>query len=350
MYAIDEVANDAAAFRQAVQTGTPYKPLYVKIKLVWTCNLRCGMCNHWRSRRDAPLDLSQWQQIVTELVAWGCRKIHITGGEPTLYPDLPALIEYMTNRGLRVNMTTNGTLLTKERARALCAAGLSNVNISLDSPVRQLHDRVRGVKGAWKKTVRGTTYLQRYLKKGGLRINTVVGRRNYASLAPMPDFAADLGAAFLNLIPLDDHTGEMQRLHKEQIQRYNQEIAPQLAERGLVLGVLRQEQDAYPFGVGKTAVRHSKNGLYAQGYYERRPCLAPWTHTLIDHLGRVTVCCMLRDGPTLGDLRQQSFTDIWQGAAYTALRAQAQPLFRACHRCDDFLQENRRFAAILADD
>ncbi|MCA9975605.1 MAG: radical SAM protein, partial [Anaerolineales bacterium] len=84
MYAIDEVARDAPAFRQAVQTANPYKPLYVKIKLIWTCNLRCGMCNHWRSKRDVPLGLAQWQAIVDELVLWGCRKIHITGGEPTL--------------------------------------------------------------------------------------------------------------------------------------------------------------------------------------------------------------------------------------------------------------------------
>ncbi|MCA9961700.1 MAG: radical SAM protein, partial [Anaerolineales bacterium] len=260
MYAIDEVARDAPAFRQAVQTANPYKPLYVKIKLIWTCNLRCGMCNHWRSKRDVPLGLAQWQAIVDELVLWGCRKIHITGGEPTLHPDLPALIAYMTDKGLRVNMTTNGTLLTKERARALGAAGLGNVNISIDSPERQIHDHVRGVKGAWKKTVKGADYLQRYLKKGKLRINTVVGRRNYASLAQMPDFAASLGADFLNLIPLDEHTGDLQRLRKEQILAFNEEIAPGMAERGLALGVFRHEADAYPFGVGKTAVHHSKKG------------------------------------------------------------------------------------------
>jgi MoaA/NifB/PqqE/SkfB family radical SAM enzyme len=348
MYALDDIAADGEAFKTAIFNGQPYKPLYVKMKLVWTCNLRCGMCNHWRWASDAPLKLDQLNPIVDELAELGCRKIHLSGGEPTLHPHLADLVAHISGRGLRVTMTTNATMITRERAGLLAEAGLNGVNVSIDSPNPHLHDRIRGVKGSWKRAVKGCRALRKELKKGKVRINTVVGRLNYASLVDLPDMAAELGVDFLNLIPLDEHTGDLQRLSKRQIGDYNEHIAPVVAEKSLTLGLMQHPSQAYPFGLTYQAARLSKNGFYAQGYYEQRPCFAPWTHALIDHLGRVSICCMLREGPIMGDLRQQSFAEIWTGANYTALRtAETLPLFATCRRCDDFLEENRRIAEIV---
>lgn len=348
MYALAEIAADAPAFYTAVLKGQPYQPLYVKMKLVWDCNLRCGMCNHWRSKREPPLDIARLKTIVDELVALGSRKIHLSGGEPTLHPDLETLIAHMSKRGLRVTMTTNATLITRERSRSLAEAGLRGVNISLDSPDPRLHDRIRGVKGAWKRAIKGFRYLRRRMKKGKVRVNTVVGRLNYASLVDLPDMVAELGADALNLIPLDDHTGDLQRLSKRQIKAYNERIAPVIAEKSLALGLMQYARQAYPFGQTSREINLSRNGFYAQGFYDRHPCFAPWTHAMIDHVGRVSVCCMLREGPIMGDLRQQSFAEVWAGVNYTTLRtSQTLPLFPACRCCDDFLDENRQLAEML---
>src|SRR5262245_36032991 len=150
------------------------------------------MCNHWRWKREAPLKLPQLMGVVDELVKLGCRKIHISGGEPTLYPGLEQLIAHMSGHGLRVTMTTNATLITRERAMALAEAGLNSVNVSIDSPNRRLHDQIRGLKGSWKRAVKGCHFLRRRMKKGKVRLNTVVGRLNYASLVDLPDLAAEL--------------------------------------------------------------------------------------------------------------------------------------------------------------
>jgi hypothetical protein len=57
---------------------------------------------------------------------------------------------------------------------------------------------------------------------------------------------------------------------------------------------------------------------------------------------------MLREGPIMGDLRQQTFAEVWAGANYAALRARRTlPLFPACRHCDDFLDENRQLLAAL---
>jgi MoaA/NifB/PqqE/SkfB family radical SAM enzyme len=348
MYALDEIAADVAAFRAAVETGASYRPLYVKIKVIWGCNLQCLGCNHWRDTRPTTLTLDRWQVIIDELASLGCRKIHLSGGEPTLRADLENLIARIAAHGMRPTLTTNATLITRDRARTLAAAGLKAANVSLDSPDPRVHDRMRGVDGAWKRTIKGVTYLRRRLKHGHLRINAVISRLNYTSLADLPDLAANLGADYLTLIPLDENTADVRRLNKAQILDYNSRIAPRIAERALALGLMQSVNHAYPFGSTALEIELTKVGNYARGQYAVHPCYAPWTHALIDHTGTVNVCCVLRTAPVMGDLSEQTFSQVWSGPNYSALRLdRRRPLFEGCRRCDDFLHENRALYELL---
>jgi len=82
--------------------------------------------------------------------------------------------------------------------------------------------------------------------------------------------------------------------------------------------------------------------------YNNHPCFAPWTHALIDHVNRVSVCCMMPNKPIIGDLRKQSFKQIWTGENFAALRqTQNLPMFESCQKCDMFLENNRRLAEIV---
>lgn len=354
MYGFDQVAADPEPFRAAVAARTAYKPLYVKVKLNYGCNLKCEMCKHWRETREAPLPIARFRAALTELAALGCLKIHFSGGEPLLRPQVPALTAHATALGMRVNMTTNGTLVDKDLARRLIESGLRAVNVSLDSPDRHVHDQVRGEKGAWKKTTRAIEYLRRYAHKGKLeiRLNTVVSRTNYAGLAALPDLAAGLGVDGLNLIPVDDHCGEHLSLRKRDLEHYNAAVAPALAERALSLGLMRTEREAYPFGHSPADLARARHGRYALGWYDAHPCFAPWTHSLIDFNGQVFVCCMTRDQiPPLGNLRTQSFTEIWEGPGYARIRQLMDPpALPMCRRCDDFLTENKRWLEIYQGD
>jgi MoaA/NifB/PqqE/SkfB family radical SAM enzyme len=354
MYATDAVRADAAAFRQAVRERRAYRPLYVKIKLIYGCNLRCAMCNHWREHRPAPLPAERLREVLGDLAGLGCRKVHFTGGEPLLRPQVPDLTAHASALGIRVTMTTNGTLVDKALARRLAEAGLRGVNLSLDSPDRRTHDRVRGVRGAWKRTTRAVEHFRRAARHGKLavRVNTVVNRATFATLAGLPDLVHSLGADQLNLIPVDDHCGRELALRRRDIERYNAEIAPRLAERALALGLFADEREAYPFGQTPRELALSRRGAYALGWYKQHPCFAPWTHSLIDYGGQVYICCMTREQiPPLGDLHQQSFSEIWTGAGYQAIRQLMHPpALSPCRRCDDFLEENRRLLEIAEAD
>ncbi len=351
MYALDDLASDLPAFRRAVAARQAYKPLYVKIKLFFGCNLKCEMCNHWRTTREPPLPIQRFKETLDELAALGCRKVHFSGGEPLLRPQTPDLVEHADTLGLRATLTTNGTLLTKEMARRLVQGGLRGVNVSIDSPVRKVHDQVRGVDGAWKAACRAVEYFRRYAHKGKLtlRINTVVSRLNYLSLAGLPDLAHELGAEAINLIGIDDHCGEHLSLHRRHIAEYNARIAPYIATQALELGLIQHEDEAYPYGREAQHIGRARRGEYAFGWYERHPCFAPWTHSLVDFNGLVYVCCMTREQiEPLGDLKQHSFEEIWNSAAYRHIREQMfPPQLAPCRRCDDFLAQNKKLFQML---
>jgi MoaA/NifB/PqqE/SkfB family radical SAM enzyme len=351
MYSLETIANEKDDFLKAVLNARAFKPLYVKIKINYGCNLKCGMCKHWRETRETPISMEHFKEALTELAELGCKKIHFSGGEPMLRPQLPDLVAHAAELGMRVTLTTNGTLVNKEKAKALIEAGLRGVNVSIDSPIRKVHEQVRGVEGSFKLTTKAVSLFSKYSHKGKLtvRINTVISRENYLSLATLPDIAHELGADGINLIPVDDHCGEHLSMRKKDIALFNTEIAPQIEARARALNINIADEDAFPFGKDESEIRLGRAGRYAFGYYGKHPCYAPWTHSLIDFNGLIYVCCMTREQISpLGDLRKQSFKEIWEGAAYQSARQKMHPpSLKPCQRCDDFIVENKKIWEIV---
>ena len=117
MYSLETISNEKDDFQKAVLNARAYKPLYVKIKINYGCNLKCEMCKHWRDTREAPISMGRFKEVLTELAELGTKKIHFSGGEPMLRPRLPELVGYATELGMRVTLTTNGTLINKEKQK-----------------------------------------------------------------------------------------------------------------------------------------------------------------------------------------------------------------------------------------
>ena len=84
------IAGRGGEFRAAVEKAEPFfRPLMVKMKLLWECNLACAMCDYWRQGGSSPLSFGLVTRILDDLAALGCLKVHFSGGEPTIRPDSP---------------------------------------------------------------------------------------------------------------------------------------------------------------------------------------------------------------------------------------------------------------------
>lgn len=345
MTSLQDLLNQPTVFNRALASGEPYRPLFVKIKLTWRCNLRCVMCNVWRQKRTSLLNLPVMTILAEELASLGTEKVHLTGGEVLLHPEIFEIIAALSQRGMKVNLTSNGTLIDPEVAAHLVESGVQNVSLSLDGATPAVHDAVRG-KGNWKRTLRGLRNLRRAARhahrKLHIRVNTVISRMNYLDLVELPALVRQAGADRLTLIPVDDQ-GEKLHLNKDRILEYNQRIAPILAEHAFEMGLISDIKEAYPFGITPQELEWSKTGGYAVGLYETQPCYIPWLHAMIAPQGQVYPCCMLRSLPPLGNFIQAgSFRQVWEGSLYKEFRNEMldgnHPAL--CQACDDFLELN----------
>ena len=112
------------------------------------CDYKCWHCyNAGRSQRDVPLDTLKG--IAAELQDMGAVIITLTGGEPLLRRDLEAIAESFDERSCLI-LGTTGAGLSQERAQELRDNGLFAVGVSLDSEREDEHDRMRGVRGAFR--------------------------------------------------------------------------------------------------------------------------------------------------------------------------------------------------------
>ena len=354
MYNVAElIRSDAFLDRlEASLAGSGPPPLLrdAKIKLTSRCNLRCVMCKYWQTENEVTLTSARWREVFAELVDLGCRKLHFSGGEVFLRRDFLDLVEAARARGLKVNMTTNGTLIDRAHARRLADLGVNSVSISLDAPTAGAHDRIRGQRHAFKRSVKTIRRLRAASERLRIRINFVVMRGNFRRLPAMVRLAGTLGAEELLPMPVDETGPRTYRLSEGQILEYNREIAPAVL-------ALRRQYDfstspafVYPFGVTAEEVRLSAAGSYARGSFARRACLVPWLHTFFAWNGDAYLCCMTNGRmDSLGNVGRQRVRDVFNGPAYQQVRAEfiAGRQLGSCQRCDLFLRENAVLHAAL---
>ncbi len=163
--------------------------------VVWNmtrrCNLRCVHCYAKaieEQGKDA-IDTAQAKTMIEDLAAFGAPVMLFSGGEPLVRDDLVELASFAVSKGMRAVISTNGTLIGKDKARELKAIGLSYVGISLDGG-EEVHDRFRGVNGAFRKALAGIENCKAEGLKVGLRFT--VNRRNVGEVGLMFDLVEQL--------------------------------------------------------------------------------------------------------------------------------------------------------------
>jgi pseudo-rSAM protein/SPASM domain protein len=189
----DGLRYDAAAESKQPQiTDQKQRRPVVVWNLTKQCNLYCDHCYAGAESVTAPGELTttEGEDLLEDLAAYGVPVVLFSGGEPLVRDDLPHLVEYAADLGIRPVLSTNGTLLTRERARELRDAGLAYAGVSVDG-LPERNDEFRGVEGAFDAAVNGIRACLDVGLKTGLRYT--ITRKNAADLGGVVDLLTDVG-------------------------------------------------------------------------------------------------------------------------------------------------------------
>lgn len=172
------------------------RPLLVFWETTKACGLACKHCRAEAIEEPLPgeLSLEESLQLVGQVAGFGHPPpiLVITGGDPLMKKGLWRIVERAAELGLRVALAPSVTsLLTRSVVKKIAEAGVQGVSISLDSPYPEIHDRIRGVPGTWRRSVE---VIRMFLEEGlHVQVNTVIMRDTVEGLADMVVLLKQLG-------------------------------------------------------------------------------------------------------------------------------------------------------------
>lgn len=153
--------------------------------VVWNCtracNLHCLHCyaNAAAQKPTGELSTAEARRFIGHLAEFKVPVLLISGGEPLLRDDLPELVAYAVSRGIRVTISSNGTLLNQEKVTQLKEAGVGYIGVSLDG-IGAVNDRFRGHPGAFAAALAGIRHCVAAGQRVGLRFT--INKHNYQHL------------------------------------------------------------------------------------------------------------------------------------------------------------------------
>ncbi|GAB4236281.1 MAG: hypothetical protein OHK0028_13190 [Deltaproteobacteria bacterium] len=177
----------------------------------YDCNLRCRMCRLPEGGRILPretrtaLSTEEMEAVIDGFADLGTRGIGFTGGEPLLRPDLFRLLRHARKRGMLTHLNTNGTLVDETSSKAILDAKVDSLNVSLDGATETTHDRIRGVPGAFARTVDAIRRIDRMRREARsplrLKVVAVLAEENVDEIPEYLRLGSTLGVDCVEFIP-----------------------------------------------------------------------------------------------------------------------------------------------------
>ncbi|MFO8191299.1 MAG: putative heme d1 biosynthesis radical SAM protein NirJ1 [Bacillota bacterium] len=290
--------------------------------VVWnctrTCNLKCRHCYMASDGKNYENELSTKEAkiFIKGLAAFKVPVLLLSGGEPLMRPDFFELVEYTIKCGIRVTVSTNGTVIDKNIARSLKKMGVSYVGISIDG-IGEKNDLFRGKKGAFDAALQGIRNCLEVNQRVGLRFT--ITRYNYEDLEDIFRLIEEEKiprACFYHLV----YSGRGSKMIKEDVSRQESRLAVDL--------IMAKTVDFYQRGLEKeilTVDNHADGAYIYMRVKEKDPALADkiWSLLKINGGNRSGIAIGQVDNQgfvhadqfsqnhVFGNIREKSFADIW---------------------------------------
>lgn len=297
-----------------------FTPKWIAWEITRRCNLRCVHC---RSASEMEVnghpDFSSEEafRIIDDIASYAKPVLVLSGGEPLIRSDVFDIAKYGTEKGLRMCLATNGTLVTEETCDKIKGSGIRIVSLSLDGSTEDVHDDFRNQKGAFSGTINAT----RLFKKHGIEfiINSSFTKRNQEEIPKIYKLAKELGATawyMFMIVP----TGRGEEIMNELITKEDYEE--------ILEWHYEMEKDEDDMLVRPTCAPHYYRVVLQKSKEEKvkfqrrtlsfstggaKGCLAGQLICLIDVDGNVLPCSYFP--VSAGNVKEQSFKDIWENSS-----------------------------------
>jgi len=343
-------------------------PEQVVIDITNRCNERCIGCwlyspilkkkpdGQWLNQE---IDSAKAKMLIEDLANLGTKRVRFTGGgEPFLQPNIMELIEHTKKRGLACCITTNFSLLNKERIKNLIKLDVDELAISLWAANKETYQKTHpGIRvGAFEKIKENLMVLTLEKKeKPFVTLCNVICNLNYLELEEMFKFAIDtkVDAIYFTLVDIVEGTDRL-LLNREQ-----RKIVLKQTEviQKIWLGLppkKRIKLDYFDGFISRLKQNDSSEGKYDELRVNQIPCYAGWIFTRILANGTVCPCCRGVKKP-MGNINNTEFKDIWFSTKYNEFRAKAKYLSKSdpyfneigCNKMCDNLMHNEQIHAQL---
>src|SRR5665647_804335 len=308
------------------------------------CNLSCTHCYSMSGPRrttEGELTTAEALGLIDDLAEMHIPLILFTGGEPLIREDIWELAQHTEKKGIKVALSTNGTLITTEVARRIKESGIEYAGISLDGATALTHDRFRNSPGAFEKTISAFAAC----KETGLRcgVRVTLTKENCQELEALVDLALALGASrfcLYWLVPTGRGIDSYTRLQLDRdevidalslLYRKAKKTDPAAMEfltvdapQDCIHLLASMEQDGSPDLAEARELLQSLNG----------GCSAGTRVANIDSHGNGYPCQFARSKEFLvGNVRHQPFSTIWADAANPVLARFREKQARFGGRC-----------------
>lgn len=306
--------------------------VHTNLQLLYDCNFRCQICDYWKpSRGPRPrLSAAQVSVISDKLARIAPQIVSIGGGEPLLHPEIVEVAEALGRHHFPV-MICNGWFVTPELARALWAAGMYEISISVDYADAARHDRQRGTPGAYERALRALRTLHETRVHAEQRVHmiSVVMDDNLEDVEPLIRIARDLGITYLLTLYSDERGCKPPRAPGEDVSAHLLALKARYPEfvvlRGYVGNFTRAIHDG---GIG--------------------PCRAGQNLCNVDSQGDVSLCIDHLDEP-VGNLLDEEPRAILQKLREKHRQNTCRSCWTSCRGTIETLMYGRDRVANLRD-
>jgi len=322
----------AIDLKRQKETPKVEAPYLVALNLTKRCNLGCAHCyldaEVLREGAVDELSTDDVKRVLGEIAETAPEgMVVLTGGEPLLRRDLEDIARHAAGLGLMVVVGSNGVLLTPARILGLLDAGVAGVGLSLDSLDPAYHDAFRGRKGAWQKTMQAIDACKDANMPFQLHFSATDETAD--EVDAMIAFARESGAMVLNVFFMVC-TGRGEKYSGISPARYEAVLRKVAHAARSESRLMVRAKCAPHFKRIATQIDPDWQITAAHGY-DAGGCIAGTHYARITPDGRVTPCPYMEN--EAGDLREQSFGEIWRGADIFA-KLRAPHLTGRCGACE----------------